>query len=218
MRQFVVVSALLAALLASPVMAGKLYKWVDEKGNVHYSDKVPPEASKLARKEMNQEGVTVRKVDRAKTQEELAAEAAQKERDIEAAKVAKAQAQADSALMMSFNTEDDLQRALEQELNVIDANISTSRLTMASQEKNLSELLAHAADYERNKKPVPADVAASIATVRTQIEAQQKSLAEREASKNTVRKDFAAKLVRWRELTAKPKTGAAATPASAPTR
>jgi site-specific recombinase XerC len=120
--------------------------------------------------------------------------------------------------MMSFNTEDDLQRALEQELNVIDANISTSRLTMASQEKNLSELLAHAADYERNKKPVPADVAASIATVRTQIEAQQKSLAEREASKNTVRKDFAAKLVRWRELTAKPKTGAAATPASAPTR
>lgn len=203
MRVVVLCSMILAVTVAMPASAGKLYKWVDEKGNVHYSDKVPPEAAKLARQEMNQAGVKVKEVERAKTQDELAAEAAQKILDEEARKLAEAQAQADRALMLSYTTEQDLVRAREQELGVIDANMTTARLTMASQEKNLSDLLAHAADFERNKKPVPKNVTDSIAHVRTQIEMQQKSLVERESAKELVRKDYDAKLLRWRELSAK---------------
>lgn len=201
----------LGFVVTTPAVAGKLYKWVDEKGNVHYSDKVPPEAARLARQEMSQAGVTVKQVERAKTQEELAAEAAQKLKDEEDRKLAEAQAQADRALMLSYNTEADLLRMRDQEIGVIESNMVTAKLTMASQEKNLSDLLAHAADYERNKKAVPKNVLDSIAHVRTQIEAQQKSLAEREASKATVRTDFEAKLARWRELSAKSSTAAGAT-------
>ena len=193
----------LALVVALPASAGKLYKWVDEKGNVHFSDKVPPEAAKLAREEKNQDGVTVKQVARAKTEEELAAEAAQRVKDEEARKLAEAEAQADRALMLSYTTEDDLIRAREQELGVIDSNMATARLTIGSQEKNLSDLLAHAADFERSKKPVPQAVTDSIAHVRAQIEAQQKTLKEREAAKETVRKDYEAKLLRWRELSAK---------------
>ena len=40
----------LGLAIAAPASAGKLYKWVDEKGNVHFSDKVPPEAAMLAHK------------------------------------------------------------------------------------------------------------------------------------------------------------------------
>jgi hypothetical protein len=193
----------LGLVVALPASAGKLYKWVDEKGNVHFSDKVPPEAAKLAREEKNQDGVTVKQVARAKTEEELAAEAAQRVKDEEARKLAEAEAQADRALMLSYTTEDDLIRAREQELGVIDSNMATAKLTIGSQEKNLSDLLAHAADFERSKKPVPQAVTDSIAHVRAQIEAQQKTLKEREAAKETVRKDYEAKLLRWRELSAK---------------
>ncbi len=202
----------LGFLLATPAAAGKLYKWVDEKGNVHYSDKVPPEAAKLARQEMSQAGVTVKQVERAKTQEELAAEAAQKIKDEEDRKLAEAQAQADRALMLSYNTEADLLRMRDQEIGVIESNMVTAKLTMASQEKNLSELLAHAADFERTKKAVPKNVADSIASVRAQIDSQQKSLAEREASKETVRKDYEVKLARWRELSAKSSAATSTTP------
>ncbi len=193
----------LGLAIAAPASAGKLYKWVDEKGNVHFSDKVPPEAAKLAHKEMNQSGITVKEVARAKTQEELAAEAAQKIKDEEARKIAEAQAQADRALMLSYTTVDDLIRARDQELGVIDSNMATAKLTMASQEKNLSDLLAHAADFERSKKPVPQAVNDSIAHVRAQIEAQQKSLIERESTKEAVRKDYEAKQLRWHELSAR---------------
>jgi hypothetical protein len=200
----------LGLVVALPAAAGKLYKWVDEKGNVHFSDKVPPEAAKLAREEKNQDGVTVKQVARAKTQEELAAEAAQRVKDEEARKLAEAQAQADRALMLSYTTENDLLHARDQELGVIDANMATAKLTIASQEKNLSDLLAHAADFERNKKPVPQQVTDSIAQVRSQIEIQQKTLKEREDSKEAVRKDYDAKLLRWRELSAKNSKDAAA--------
>jgi len=205
----------LGLVVALPVSAGKLYKWVDEKGNVHYSDRVPPEAGKLAREEKNQDGVTVKEVARAKTEEELAAEAAQRVKDEEARKIAEAQAQADRALMLSYTTEDDLLRAREQELGVIEANMATAKLTIASQEKNLSDLLAHAADFERNKKPVPQAVTDSIAHVRAQIEAQQKTLKEREGSKETVHNEYEAKLLRWRELSAKNAKDAAAAAAAA---
>lgn len=216
MRVSIWVSFLVSALIvALPASAGKLYKWVDEKGNVHYSDRVPPEAAKLAREEKNQDGVTVKEVARAKTQEELAAEAAQRVKDEEARKIAEAQAQADRALTLSYTSEDDLVRAREQELGVIEANMATAKLTIASQEKNLSELLAHAADFERNKKPVPQAVTDSIAHVRAQIEAQQKTLKEREGSKETVHNEYEAKLLRWRELSAKNAKDAAAAAAAA---
>jgi hypothetical protein len=207
------VSILVLGLVAAlPVSAGKLYKWVDEKGNVHYSDKVPPEAAKLAREEKNQDGVTVKAVARAKTQDELAAEAEQRTKDEEARKLAEAQAQADRALMLSYTTEDDLVRARDQELGVIESNMATAKLTIASQEKNLSDLLAHAADFERNKKPVPPKVTDSIANVRNQIELQQKTLKEREAAKQAVRDDYASKQLRWRELSAKGETTAGEAP------
>lgn len=193
---------LLGVVAAMPAMAGKLYKWVDEKGNVHYSDRVPPEAAKLARSEMNKSGVAVKQVARAKTAEELAAEEAQKVKDAEAAKVAQAQAQADAALM-AYNTEAELLRARDQELGAVDTNITAAKLTMSSQEKNLSGLLAQAADFERNKKPVPKNVSDAIATVRAQIDTQQRALTEREASKDAIRKDYEGKLARWRALSAK---------------
>ena len=213
MRVAILVSLFaLGFVVATPAVAGKLYKWVDEKGNVHYSDKVPPEAAKLARQEMSQAGVTVRRVERAKTQEELAAEAAQRLKDDEAHKLAEVQAQADRALMQSYSTEADLLRMRDQEMGVIESNMATAKLTIGSQEKSLSDLLAHAADFERNKKAVPKNVVDSIAAVRAQIEAQQKTLVEREASKATLRKEFEAKLARWRELSAKPTPATSATP------
>src|SRR5215472_2777081 len=59
------------AMLASPGPArAALYKWVDEKGVVHYSDTLPPEAVDKARTELNKQGVEVKKTDKALTPEQ----------------------------------------------------------------------------------------------------------------------------------------------------
>lgn len=42
-RNTLIVSVLLAGLVAIPAQAAKLYKWVDKQGNVSYQDRPPPE-------------------------------------------------------------------------------------------------------------------------------------------------------------------------------
>lgn len=43
MARHTVVAVLVTALAVSPAFAGKLYKWVDESGNISYQDRPPPE-------------------------------------------------------------------------------------------------------------------------------------------------------------------------------
>ena len=46
---FLLLAAMLPALCGAPVLAGKIYKWVDERGIVHFSDQRPnlPESTKV---------------------------------------------------------------------------------------------------------------------------------------------------------------------------
>ena len=64
---------LLPVLLATtPVQAERMFKWVDDEGKIHYSDRVPPQHSKRERREYDVSGRTVRVYERAKTPEEKA--------------------------------------------------------------------------------------------------------------------------------------------------
>jgi hypothetical protein len=49
-----------------------LYRWVDENGTVHYGDKVPAKYLKKEHDELNEQGTTIKKHDRAMTAEERA--------------------------------------------------------------------------------------------------------------------------------------------------
>ena len=57
-------------LVAMPASAAKLYKWVDEDGKVHYSDKVPPEAIRNEHKQLNEHGVVKETVEKDLTDEQ----------------------------------------------------------------------------------------------------------------------------------------------------
>jgi hypothetical protein len=60
----------LFALMTS-AHAAKLYKWVDENGNISFSDKLPPKDSRREREELNKEGRTIAVKDAALTPEQL---------------------------------------------------------------------------------------------------------------------------------------------------
>src|SRR6516162_1744933 len=86
-RRRAALAALVAALamLASPPPArAALYKWVDDKGVVHYTDTLPPEAIDKARVELNKQGVEVKKTDKALTPEQRRAmqQEAEKQKEV----------------------------------------------------------------------------------------------------------------------------------------
>ena len=57
-----------------------MYKWVDDKGVVHYTDKIPPEAVDKANTELSKEGIPVKKTDKVLTPEQRRAIAEEQEK------------------------------------------------------------------------------------------------------------------------------------------
>ena len=69
-----------ALLVGAGAARAATYKWVDEKGVVHYTDKMPPEAVDKASVELNKQGVPVKKTDQALTPEQRRASEQEAER------------------------------------------------------------------------------------------------------------------------------------------
>ncbi len=195
-------SALVLSLASAPVLAQKLYRWVDAEGKVHYTDTLPPEAVDQARDEINSSGVTVNRVERALTEEERAAK---RIADAEAERQANLKAEQDkmdAALMGSYATEADLARAYRERFDLLDQSLEAARVGIRSQEKSLEDQLAHAASLERGGKPVPATVQSSIAASRKQVEEQREYLRRRETELQNLQAEYDRILQRYRLLKA----------------
>jgi len=191
---------LLLLLAAAPVSATTIYKCKDDTGKVYYSQTFDAAKCAAGGSELNEQGIAVRKIERRKTPEELAAEKAAAEIAAEAERRQQAQQQADRVLLMSYATEDDLRRSNQQELAVIESTIQTGRLQMARHERHLAELLAQAADAERAGQAVPAELAGGIDSVRAQIEEQRAFITRKLAEQAQSNLEFTMRLIRYREM------------------
>jgi len=196
-------SALLLALVADSTQAQekkKLYRWTDDKGEVHYTDQLPPEAAKSQRDELNKEGRAVERVERAKTPEERVVFEAEQARLAEEQRQADETAKMDGVLTMSYPSEADLARAYQERFDLLKRNVESAEIGIRSQDKALTDLLSHAADLERNGKPVPDGVVQSIGKARQQLADQRVFLANREIERIELQKEYDATLARYRKL------------------
>ena len=191
----------------------KLYRWTDEKGEVHYTDQLPPDAAKAAREELNKQGMAVDRVERAMTPEERAVWEAEQARLAEEARIAEEQAKMDSVLMTSYPAESDLVRAYEDRFEMVKRGLESAQVGIVSQEKSLADLLAHAAGLERAGQPVPETVVQSIAKTRQQVVEQRAVRTKREAERDLLQKEYERTLARYRELAKTAAESAAQPPA-----
>jgi hypothetical protein len=203
MRTQILTLVAASLMLVSQGAFAKIYKCTDTKGKVYYSQSYDPKLCGGGGSQLNDQGLPVKTLQRQKTPEEIAAEREKAKRDADAKVIADAQAQQDRALMMSYTSEEDLKRARDQELEVVQASANTTKMSLASQEKALAEILAHAATFERAKKPVPQVTADQLKIVRQQIETTNRQLLERQADYKRVEASFQAKFARYRELKSK---------------
>ncbi len=188
----------LALLASSTSQAQKLYRWVDEEGNVHFSDKVPPEAAGRERTELNKMGVTVDRVERARTREELAVVEAERQRAAAAQARAEEQVRQDRALISSYADEGDLRRIFEQQIELLDQTIAATRVSIASRQRSLEDLLARAAELERGGQPVSDAMTGSINAMRREIGDQQAYIDRKEGEKNVAETSYNDQLERFR--------------------
>lgn len=130
---------LLGALLLAPGVQAegkKLYRWVDEKGQVHLGDKVPPESAKQGRDTLNQQGLVTGSVPREPTAEDLER---QRQEAVQAQQVQQRRDH-DRYLIQAFGSVADLQAAREERIASLDGRIALARKASEENEKTLDEL------------------------------------------------------------------------------
>jgi hypothetical protein len=208
--RLVLLSASIAALIWASAAAAAThetsvfhYRWHDAQGGLHYSDSIPPDAVHLGYDIVDDNGLLVRHVDREKTPAERAAEEAAAAKAAAARRAADAQALADRQLLAAYPTEAELREAHQAKLAQMQQTINTTQQSLRSQEQNLGELLAHAADLERSGKPVPQALRKRLADQRQSVADERNEVAHLQSQRQAAARQLDEELQRYRMLSAK---------------
>lgn len=201
MRTLLMLTLLAGALLvASHAQAGKVYKWVDKDGNVHYSNTPPPEASQQERQVLDEHGNVTDVLRAPKTAEEIEAERqaeAQRQREQQ---LAEQQAAHDRMLLETYTSVRDMERDRDGRLAAIDAQIRVIGNAIGSLESQLASQEQQKQHIESNGRPVPEDLQKRIENTREELLKNQKSLLERKNDQDELRARFDEQIQRFKEL------------------
>jgi len=187
------------ALLATTAEA-RLYRWVDEQGNVHYTDTLPPGQLERGHAEMSDKGLVVDTTEPAKTPEELQQEQELKRLRDAVERAKQKQEAADRALLQSFRTVDDMMMARDGQIASIDATIRVTRSNIRRQQDVLRGLRTDAANLERTGKPIPGHLNSKIGNTEKAIRDAYGTILDRERQKQEIYARFAGDLKRYRQL------------------
>jgi len=204
MRSFYTLPCLLAIpaiLLAGSALAERAYKWIDEDGNVQYTNRLPPEAALTERKEINEQGRIIKVYSAPPTAEEKAE--AERLAEMEAKKKERAEKRAihDRSLIATYSSKDDMLKAQENKISMVQGLVQLTHSRIRSMQERLLALTEEAASYERSGKELPFTLQHQIKNLRDQITHNKEFSLDKQAEIEEIRKQFAFDLKRYEELT-----------------
>ena len=192
-----------AAVVAglSPPSQGATYKWVDEKGVVHYTDKIPTEAVNKGSTMLDKQARPVRKIDPAMTAEQRAAREAEEENRRLTAKAQEEVARRDRALVSSYTTEAEIELARSRALGTIDAQIDSSTAYTAQLRKYRQELEQRKAKVAAGT-PIPPALEREFEGNDSEMQKTTILIEQKQRERAAVVARYDADKARWRELKA----------------
>jgi hypothetical protein len=214
LRGALLVAALL--LVSGGAARAAMYKWVDERGVVHYTDKMPPEAVDKASVELNKQGVPVRRTEKALTPEQREALDQGAERKREAARAQEEIARRDRALVSSYSSEAEIDLARDRALQTINNVILSAQAFSGQLSARKGDVEAKKAESEGTPKVAVLD--RELESIDAELARQADVIAKKKREATTITAKYAADKQRWRELiAAKASTKTASTAEAAST-
>ena len=183
----------------------KLYKWVDEKGEVHYGDTVPPQFANRDRNVLNDKGVRVGFEEGEVTPEERAALEARKAAE-EIDRAAKEEtARRDRMLLATYLTVMDIEDLRNRRIELLESQIKVTELYLANLRKRLVSLQAEAGNYKpytarENAPQIPPNLALDISRTTASINLYEQTLSRTRSDQTHLRTAFDNDIARFREL------------------
>ncbi|MDH4022737.1 MAG: DUF4124 domain-containing protein [Gammaproteobacteria bacterium] len=180
---------------------GKVYRWVDNEGVVHFGDQIPPEYAPLDRQVLNQLGIAVRTEQGTVTEEERAAE-----RQATAEKDATlAAAHRDEVLLNTYLSVEEIEVLRDRRIGLIEDEITVTTNYLQSLRENLAQLQAEASKFkpystDPDAEPIDEKLAKELSDTVDSIALYEKTLADTRMRQDQVVMAFEADISRFREL------------------
>jgi len=145
MRKLVITTALL--VLSSTALAkgeAKVYRWVDEDGNVYYGDSVPVEFRDQRKDVLDDTGVMIDSIEGKKTEEELEQERLENERT----EAKEMQLRKDRALLATYLSVEEIVMHRDRRVELFQAQSRVTELYLKNLERRLQKLREEASRYQ----------------------------------------------------------------------
>ncbi len=196
---FALVAACLAVGAGCAAAAG-MYKWTDDKGVVHYSDQMPPEAVNKGTVVFDKQGRPIKKIEAAPTAEELKAKEAEDEHQKAIARVRDEQTRKDMALLQSYTSGDEIDFARNRAISAVSNQIKSAEAYTAEMTRRQQELEKKKAAL--GDKPVPAALESELKGLNDEIGRQGRLLAQKKDELATINARYDVDKRRWQEIKA----------------
>lgn len=196
---------LLLCSASVPVAGGSLYKWVDENGQIRYSDRLPASQAKKKHQQLDGRGFVLSTTEDARSEEDLAAEAeAKRLAEEQAKKEAEAKAiqdKKDQVLLLTYSSEAEMNLAHADRIEVIDSVIRLINKSIASTQGKLDELESRAETRFTSKgKEIPGGLAQKIEHFSRKIESRNAQLQLKQDEKAKINQQHEIDIARFRLL------------------
>jgi hypothetical protein len=182
-----------------------VYKWVDEKGVVHYGDAVPPQYTDQDKTILNSQGVAVGTIPGKRTPEQAAAEAAQRKSEDRAREVALQNRQRDQNLLATYLSVDEIEALRDRRAEILDAQarVTSQYLEqLRARQKQLEQQALHFKPYNTaaNAPQMPERLSEDLVRTTGDIATQQRNLEVKRQELEKLKAQFASDIARFKEL------------------
>jgi len=197
--------------LATNASAAEVYRWVDENGEVHYSESLPPNFQDQGHDVLNERGIVLdedqsltptppEEVPDEEQLQELPRDSSGMQRPKALYSEAELQRRMDNFLMLRYGSEQEITDAMNVEIKQLDYDRRLLTTTRESIEEAYRGQISQAANRQRAGQQVAENTATEINRLQARLAENSRSLDYMEIREVDIRAEFGKQLERYRFL------------------
>ena len=195
------------------VQAAEVYRWVDENGEVHYSETLPPDHQDKGHDVLNERGIVLdedqnltppppAKVPDKEERQELPRDASGLPRAKALYSEVEMQNRMDNFLMLRYDNEQEITDAMNVEIKQLSYDRRLVKTSRNSMEEAYRGQIKLAAERQRSGQQVSGATTAEISDLQTKLASHSVSLKGLQQREDSIRAEFQKQLDRYRFLVA----------------
>lgn len=187
-------------LMISSSVYAELYRWVDEHGQVQYSDQVPTQDAQSDKQVISESGRVVKTLEGQKTPEEIEEERRLKAIAEKREREERRKRAHDLALLASFSSVDDMHKARDERVSMVEQSIALSEKRLSKKQAELDRLEKVKQGFIDREQSVPGWTMKNSSKLEDQMDSIQSYIEMKLIEKQQIQKKFDADIARFLEL------------------